>query len=231
MPALPNALRSFAVAALGVAAAVGSAQGQSVPGSGGYLPAPAHIESRLIAPEQGGDVVRSPAPSPSRQIVAIPATLPPAQSVASVPPPAVAPPVAAVPPAPAYVEPTIAAPPPAAAPEPRPAATAALAPEPAAPAPSGPVVSSVPFMPGSAILSDGAKAELDRVAANIADRKLRGVELHAFAGDGDPDSRKIALARALVVRSYLIDRRVKARIEVGAFSGSGERVDVLVPTL
>jgi hypothetical protein len=226
MPALPNALRSFAVAAAGVAAAVGPAQGQSAPGSGGYLPAPAHIESRLIAPEQGGDAVRSPAPSPSRQIVAIPATLPPPQSVASAPPPAVAPP-----PAPTQVESPVAAPPPVAAPEPRPAATAALAPEPAAPAPTGPVVSSVPFMPGSAILSDGAKAELDRVAASIADRKLRGVELHAFAGDGDPDSRKIALARALVVRSYLIDRRVKARIEVGAFSGSGERVDILVPAL
>jgi len=85
-------------------------------------------------------------------------------------------------------------------------------------------------MPGSAILSDFAKAELDRVAAGITDRKVRGIELHAYAGDGDPDSRKVALARALVVRSYLIDRRVKARIEVGAFSGSGERVDILAPT-
>lgn len=228
MPALTTAPCSLVAAALGVVAVFGSAQGQSVTGSG-YLTPPNRIESRLIADEQG-DVQRGPAPSPSRQIVAIPATLPPAQIATSVPSPPTMPP-----PAPVRVEPPVAAPPiatpPAAAPAPRPAATAALAPEPAAPAPSGPVVSTVPFMPGSAILSDGAKAELDRVASSIVDRKLRGIELHAFAGDGDPDSRKIALARALVVRSYLIDRRVKARIEVGAFSGSGERVDILVPTL
>ena len=44
----------------------------------------------------------------------------------------------------------------------------------------------------------------------------------------------MALARALSVRSYLIDQGVKARIEVGAFASSGssggsERVDVLGP--
>ena len=31
------------------------------------------------------------------------------------------------------------------------------------------------------------------------------------------------------LRSYLIDRGVKSRIEVGAFAGDGERVDILVP--
>ena len=49
-----------------------------------------------------------------------------------------------------------------------------------------------------------------------------------------PDSRKISLARALVVRSYLIDQGVKTRIEVGAFGGDSrgggsDRVDILVP--
>lgn len=226
MPAPTNALRSFAVAALGVVAAVGSAGAQS------YLPAPAQIESRLIDDGQG-DTAGTPAPSPTRQVVAIPATLPPAQ-VAAIPPPVAAPPPVAPPPsAPVQtVEPPapVAAPPPAAAPVPRPTATAALAPEPPAPAPSGSALSTIPFPPGSAILVDFAKGELDRVAAGIIERKVRGIELHAYAGEGDLDSRKIALARALVVRSYLIDRRVKARIEVGAFSGSGERVDILVPT-
>lgn len=227
MPAPTNALCSFALAALGVATAVGSVAAQS---SGGYLPPPARIESRLIEDGQG-DVGGTAAPSPARQVVAIPATLPPAQVAAIPPPAAAAPPVAPPPSAPAQmVEPAApVAPPPAAAPAPRPTATAALAPEPAVPAPSGSAISTIPFSPGSAILGDFAKGELDRVAAGIIERKVRGIELHSYAGDGDPDSRKIALARALVVRSYLIDRRVKARIEVGAFSGSGERVDILVP--
>jgi len=226
MPALTNALRSFAIAVAGVAAAVGSAGAQS---PGGYLPPPSRIESRLIDDGQG-DVGRTPPPSSARQVVAIPATLPPAQ-VAAAPPPPVAPPPSPVQPAPVQViEPPV-APARAAAPVPRPTAMAALAPEPPAPAPSGQAISAIPFMPGSAILSEGAKAELDRVAAIVSsDRKVRGIELHAHAGEGDPESRKVALARALVVRSYLIDRRVRARIEVGAFSGSGERVDILLAT-
>jgi outer membrane protein OmpA-like peptidoglycan-associated protein len=225
MPALTKALRSFAVVAAGVAAAVGPLAAEAQ----GYLPPPSRIESRLI--DDGlGDVGRTPPPSSARQVVAIPATLPPAQ-VAAAPPPPVAPPPAPVQPAPVQVIDPPTAPARAAAPAPRPAAMAALAPEPPAPAPSGQAVSAIPFMPGSAILSDGAKAELDRVAAIISsDRKVRGIELHAHAGEGDPESRKVALARALVVRSYLIDRRVRARIEVGAFSGSGERVDILVAT-
>jgi outer membrane protein OmpA-like peptidoglycan-associated protein len=99
-----------------------------------------------------------------------------------------------------------------------------------APAAKGATVASVPFSPQSADLNDAAKAELDRVAKNIADKSLRQVELRAYATGIDPESRKIALARALVVRSYLIDRGVKSRIEVGGFSGSeGERVDIVVP--
>ena len=42
------------------------------------------------------------------------------------------------------------------------------------------------------------------------------------------------VARALVVRSYLIDKGVKTRIEVGAYGGDSrgggsDRVDILVP--
>jgi outer membrane protein OmpA-like peptidoglycan-associated protein len=88
----------------------------------------------------------------------------------------------------------------------------------------------VPFTPQSADLNDATKSELDRVAKNINEKALRQVELRAYAAGADPESRKIALARALVVRSYLIDRGVKSRIEVGGFSGGdGERVDIVVP--
>ena len=73
------------------------------------------------------------------------------------------------------------------------------------------------------------KAELDQIAKRIADQKLRHIELRAFAADTGPDSRKIALARALVVRSYLMDKGVKSRIEVGSFSGDGDSVEILVP--
>jgi outer membrane protein OmpA-like peptidoglycan-associated protein len=99
-----------------------------------------------------------------------------------------------------------------------------------APAAKGATVASIPFTVQSADLSDVAKSELDRVAKNINDKTMRQVELRAFATGADPESRKIALARALVVRSYLIDRGVKSRIEVGGFAGGdGERVDIVVP--
>lgn len=65
--------------------------------------------------------------------------------------------------------------------------------------------------------------------APLSGPSLRQIELRAYAGGTDPESRKIALARALVVRSYLIDRGVKSRIEVGSGAGDGDRVDILVP--
>ena len=88
---------------------------------------------------------------------------------------------------------------------------------------------TIAFIGRSAALTPATKAELDQIAKRIADQKLRHIELRAFAADTGPDSRKIALARALVVRSYLIDRGVKSRIEVGSFSGDGDSVEILVP--
>ena len=94
---------------------------------------------------------------------------------------------------------------------------------------------SVLFGANSAEISDRGKADLDRVARTISEQRMSQVELRAFAGGGDPaDARKVALVRALTVRSYLIDQGVTARIEVGAFAptrngGAGERVDVLAP--
>ena len=76
-----------------------------------------------------------------------------------------------------------------------------------------------------------SRTELDRLTKNISDRGLRQVELTSFAGNGEPDSRKVSLARALVVRTYLIDKGVKSRIEIGTLSSSdgNERVEIVVP--
>jgi hypothetical protein len=95
--------------------------------------------------------------------------------------------------------------------------------------PGGPF-GTIAFIGRSAALTPATKAELDQIAKRIADQKLRHIELRAFAPDTGPDSRKIALARALVVRSYLMDRGVKSRIEVGSFSGDGDSVEILVPS-
>ena len=94
---------------------------------------------------------------------------------------------------------------------------------------SGPF-GTIAFIGRSVALTPATKAELDQMARRIADQKLRHIELRAFAADTAPDSRKIALARALVVRSYLMDRGVKSRIAVGSFSGDGDSVEIRVPT-
>ena len=94
--------------------------------------------------------------------------------------------------------------------------------------PAGPF-GMIAFIGRSAALTPATKAELDQIARRIADQKLRHIELRAYAPDIGPDGRKIALARALVVRSYLMDKGVKSRIEVGSFSGDGDSVEILVP--
>lgn len=172
--------------------------------------------------------VTPPPPTPTPPPAATPpVTPPPPARTATVTPTTVVPPTPSAPPA---------STPPAAAPPTRTtsAVAPALPPEPAFVPPKGQVAASVTFAPQSAELTAGAKTDLDRLAKNLGDRSLRQIELRAYAGGGDPDSRKVSLARALVVRSYLIDRGVKARIEVGAYGGDGrggpsDRVDVLVP--
>jgi hypothetical protein len=113
---------------------------------------------------------------------------------------------------------------------PPPAATLAATTPAAVPStqPGGPF-GTIAFIGRSVILTPATKAELDLIAKRIADQKLRHIELRAFAADIGPDSRKVALARALVVRSYLMDKGVKSRIEVGSFSGDGDSVEILVP--
>jgi outer membrane protein OmpA-like peptidoglycan-associated protein len=110
---------------------------------------------------------------------------------------------------------------------------AALAPVPSPPA-SAParnvVATTVTFAARSTELSDASKTELDRLARDITDRTLRQVELRTIADTGEPDSRKISLARALIIRNYLIDKGVRSRIEIASIVGNGgERVEILLP--
>jgi outer membrane protein OmpA-like peptidoglycan-associated protein len=92
-------------------------------------------------------------------------------------------------------------------------------------------MASVAFISQSAEINAAGRVELDRAAQAM--QRTRAVELRSYAGGTDPiDARKIALARALAVRSYLIDRGVKTRIDVGDFGATDsgeERVDVIVP--
>ena len=93
----------------------------------------------------------------------------------------------------------------------------------------GTPIAVIPFAGQSASLTDRMRSELDQIAKRITDKRLRRIELRAFATGGDLDSRKIALARALIVRAYLVDSGVKSRIEVGSFAGDGAHVEILVP--
>jgi len=186
----------------------------------------------------------APAPVPVTRAEPVPTPAPPPSVATPAPPPPAAtaepaPQVAKPAPSPPPVATTPAAPPPVAAtPEPPPDPKAAR-PSPneqrAAPPSSVAPTVSVLFATNSAEISDLGKSDLDRVAKTISQQRMAQVELRAFAGGADPaDARKVALARALAVRSYLIDQGVKARIEVGAFAasrgpGAGERVDVLAP--
>jgi outer membrane protein OmpA-like peptidoglycan-associated protein len=97
-----------------------------------------------------------------------------------------------------------------------------------APSTSGAPLAVIGFAGQSANLTEATRAELDRVAKVIAEKGVRQIELRGYA-IGGLDSRKVALARALVVRAYLIDSRTKARIEVGTFEGEGSHVEILGP--
>ena len=110
---------------------------------------------------------------------------------------------------------------------------AAVAPDlgPATPPPTkAPLAASIPFIGRSPDLTEATRTTLDGVGKTLADKRPRLVEVRAFATGDDIVSRQISLARALVVRAYLIDRGVKSRIDVGAFLGDDERVDILVPS-
>lgn len=172
----------------------------------------------VATPAAPPPVAAVPAPPPVRPAPA-PTTAPTAASLAA-PTPVPAPPVAAAPPpqAPAAEQRQMAAVAPAPSPPPVPPARSSVA-------------VTLVYTARSTELSDASKAELDRLAKDIADRTLRQVELRSVSENSDPDSRKISLARALIVRNYLIDKGVRSRIEIASIvGGGGERVEILVPS-
>jgi len=236
-------VRSLALAVFGLGVAPAYAQGPNVTNLGSRqepakpaiaLPAPpaGPIESRLLAIPLLGDIAL-PAPAPSATVLPViavtdrrklkgrsPSAPGDRGSETSL--------VITITPAP-FGSP---APPPEGEPAPPAQAMAALAAklDPATPPPTkAPLVASIPFVGRSPDLTDMTRAALDGVGKNLADKRPRLVEVRAFATGDDIVSRQISLARALVVRAYLIDRGVKTRIDVGAFLGDDERVDILVP--
>ena len=94
---------------------------------------------------------------------------------------------------------------------------------------------TVPFATQSVEIADAGRGALDGLAKSLSERGVRQLEVRGYAsGEDTGDARKMALARALSVRSYLIDQGVTARIEVSATAQPAraapkERVDVVVP--
>ena len=90
------------------------------------------------------------------------------------------------------------------------------------------------FINQSAEITEAAKAELTRLAKSLKGG-VQQIELRGYATGDDPvDGRKIALARVLVVRSYLIDLGVKLKGEIYSSylppaAGKTEYVDIFVP--
>ncbi|MPZ34131.1 MAG: OmpA family protein [Rhodospirillales bacterium] len=185
-------------------------------------PPPGPIESRLLPIPEGS--LRAPRDArtepPAAASAAPPAGASSSQSAGRSSPPVTSAPISA----PIFATPPVRA---LATPSGPPVAASQPA-EPAAPIAGAPLA-VIGFAGQSANLTDATRAELDQVAKRIAELGLRHIELRGFAFGGSIDSRKVALARALVVRAYLIDARVKARIEVGSFAGEGSHVEILAP--
>jgi outer membrane protein OmpA-like peptidoglycan-associated protein len=123
------------------------------------------------------------------------------------------------------------------------AAPAQATPKAAAPAPAanpsesaGAPAATVSFDRQSVEINPSARSALDTLAQVLAAQGVREIELRGYAtGDDADEVRKLALVRTLAVRMYLIDRGVKARIEVVAQAastkggGAKERVDIMTP--
>lgn len=97
------------------------------------------------------------------------------------------------------------------------------------------VLSRVRFTAGKTSIPPRAQPTLDIVVARLLSSRER-VKLAAFsgrAGDASSEARRLSLARALAIRSYLVAKGVPVdRVDVLAFGGAtdgvSDRVDVLV---
>jgi outer membrane protein OmpA-like peptidoglycan-associated protein len=137
-----------------------------------------------------------------------------------------------------------AAPPPAVAATP-PAATAALSPPPPTVAAAATAAGRIAFASGDSALSDDAKAQLAPLVGQLSANDRLHVDVLGYAAGGNDQSqaRRLSLARALAVRSYLVDRGIPTtRVDVralgsrndtaanGAGTGAGpaDRVDIVL---
>jgi len=174
----------------------------------------------------------SPAPAPAPAAAPAPSPAPaPAPAAAPTPAPAAA---AAPPPTPAS---SPATPPRSASNTPPPPPPAATPPQTASLPPEGGLPTRILVPANVSDLPDQAKAPLDAVAKVMkADAQLR-VQLMAYANgpaDQANQARRISLARAIAVRSYLIEQGISStRIDVRALGNRSEsggpldRVDVV----
>src|SRR5262249_20594757 len=97
------------------------------------------------------------------------------------------------------------------------------------------LLTRVRFNGNKSELGDDAKATLDTLATRLLsnDERVRLAAFSGAAGDMSSDVRRLSLARALSVRTYLVSKGVPiSRVDVLAFGGStdgtSDRVDVLV---
>lgn len=102
---------------------------------------------------------------------------------------------------------------------------------------SGPTAAQVLFPSGGYTLPADATGALDALAAELANSNER-IELMAYATatrDTVNEARRIALKRAIAVRTYLADRGIpQTRVDIRAMgvaeAGEAERVDVVRPS-
>ena len=177
--------------------------------------APGDAAPIVLKPPLPPIVLTPPAPA-KREVMVVPAPRPPVTpTVSPVRAPAPMPPVPLTPPQ--------------AAPQPTPAAAPATV--------AGPA-EMVHFAKADTSLTPDGRALLDRVAATLAANDKLRLELVAHAS-GDPDdpvmARRIALQRAIVLRTYLIEHGVQSvRMDVRALgdkdAGDGplDRVDLVL---
>ena len=170
------------------------------------------------------------APLPKPAAVPPPPKLPPpampaAKSAAKPEPPPPAAATAATPPPPPGTDNRSAPPPPTAA---APPATAALSPPPAGTTTARATATSagrIAFASGDSTLSDDAKTQLAPLLAKLSSNDRLHVDLLGYAAGGNDQSqaRRLSLARALAIRSYLVDQGIPStRVDVRALGSRGE---------
>lgn len=89
---------------------------------------------------------------------------------------------------------------------------------------------SVEFESRSSSLSDAAAKKLDDLSRQMLDAPEMRVQIRAYAkGDdsGESSARRMSLSRALIVRSYLMDKGIKAtRLDVRALGTETDRMPI-----